>query len=186
MAVWSAIALGAVGIGVVIAFLAGYFLGHYTGHSKTTTVSFAAAPVGEEAPQTSEDTSSASEEEGEPKGGEEGEAAKPEGSREAEGSGESASAAAGEMVFETNCATCHTLAAAGSSGTVGPNLDELEPSEELVVHQVTNGGGVMPAFGETLSKAEIESVAKFVSSVAGKPLSAEQKKAEENGSSGAP
>lgn len=131
-----------------------------------------------------------SEEEAEPKGGEEGEAAKPESSgesAESEGSGESASAAAGENVFETNCATCHTLAAAGSSGTVGPNLDELMPSEELVVHQVTNGGGGMPAFGGTLSKTEIESVAKFVSSVAGKPLSPEQKKkAEEHASSGGP
>ena len=70
-------------------------------------------------------------------------------------------------VFESTCATCHTLAAAGSTGTVGPNLDQLKPSDALVVHQVTNGGGGMPAFGSTLSKTQIQSVAKYVSTVAG-------------------
>jgi outer membrane protein assembly factor BamB len=112
---------------------------------------------------------------GKPKGGEE----------KSEGGGATASVAKGEEVFGTTCATCHTLAAAGSSGTVGPNLDELEPSKALVVKQVTNGGGGMPAFGSALSKEEIESVAEFVSGAAGKPLTAEQeKKAEENGGGG--
>jgi outer membrane protein assembly factor BamB len=74
---------------------------------------------------------------------------------------------AGMKVFSTTCATCHTLAAAGSTGTVGPNLDQLKPSDELVVHQVTNGGGGMPAFGSSLSKTQIQSVAKYVSTVAG-------------------
>lgn len=97
------------------------------------------------------------------------------------------SAAAGQTVFTQNCATCHTLAAAGSNGTAGPNLDELKPDEALVEHQVTNGGGGMPAFGSTLSKSEIDSVAKYVSSVAGKPVTpAEQKKAKEQGGGGTP
>jgi outer membrane protein assembly factor BamB len=74
---------------------------------------------------------------------------------------------AGMKVFESTCASCHTLAAAGSTGTVGPNLDQLKPSDALVVHQVTNGGGGMPAFGSTLSKTQIQSVAKYVSTVAG-------------------
>jgi outer membrane protein assembly factor BamB len=78
---------------------------------------------------------------------------------------------AGMKVFDTaGCATCHTLAAAGSTGTVGPNLDQLKPSDSAVVTQVTNGGGGMPAFGGTLSKTQIQSVALFVSSVAGKPV----------------
>jgi outer membrane protein assembly factor BamB len=77
---------------------------------------------------------------------------------------------AGMTVFDSTCASCHTLAAAGSTGTVGPNLDQLKPSDALVVHQVTNGGGGMPAFGSSLSKSQIESVALFVSSVAGKPV----------------
>jgi outer membrane protein assembly factor BamB len=104
-----------------------------------------------------------------------------------EGESGMASAAAGEEVFGTTCATCHTLAAAGSTGTVGPNLDELEPSKALVEKQVTNGGGGMPSFGGSLSKTEIESVAEFVSGVAGKPLSpAQKKKAEESGGGGGP
>jgi alcohol dehydrogenase (cytochrome c) len=80
------------------------------------------------------------------------------------------SVAAGMKVFDSTCASCHTLAAAGSTGTVGPNLDQLKPSDALVVHQVTNGGGGMPAFGSSLSKSQIEAVALFVSSVAGKPV----------------
>jgi mono/diheme cytochrome c family protein len=77
---------------------------------------------------------------------------------------------AGMTVFNSTCASCHTLAAAGSTGTVGPNLDQLKPSAALVTHQVINGGGGMPAFGSSLSKAQIASVALFVSSVAGKPV----------------
>ncbi len=76
--------------------------------------------------------------------------------------------AAGKTVFESNCVSCHTLADAGSTGTVGPNLDDLKPSMATVVHQVTNGGGGMPAFGSQLSSTQIQSVAKYVSSVAGK------------------
>ena len=70
-------------------------------------------------------------------------------------------------VFSSTCASCHTLAAAGSTGTVGPNLDQLKPSDAVVVKQVTNGGGGMPAFGSSLSKTQIQSVAKYVSTVAG-------------------
>ena len=77
------------------------------------------------------------------------------------------SAAAGKVVFTSNCATCHTLADAGATGSVGPNLDDLQPDEETVKNQVTNGGGGMPAFGGQLSATQIESVATYVSSVAG-------------------
>jgi cbb3-type cytochrome c oxidase subunit III len=74
----------------------------------------------------------------------------------------------GEAIFKANCSSCHTLAAAGSTGTVGPNLDQLKPALAVVVHQVTNGGGVMPAFKGKLSNAQIQAVAKYVSSSAGK------------------
>jgi cbb3-type cytochrome c oxidase subunit III len=74
----------------------------------------------------------------------------------------------GKKIFQTECASCHTLKAAGTSGTVGPNLDQLKPSEAIVQHQVTVGGGVMPAFKGKLSDAQITAVAKFVSSSAGK------------------
>lgn len=80
-----------------------------------------------------------------------------------------ATGSAGESVFTTNCATCHTLAAAGAEGTVGPNLDQIHPSDSIVEHQVINGGGGMPAFGKEkiLSTEEVEQVAEYVSSVAG-------------------
>ncbi|HVX31995.1 MAG TPA: PQQ-binding-like beta-propeller repeat protein [Solirubrobacterales bacterium] len=101
--------------------------------------------------------------------------------------GASSTLAAGEETFDTNCSTCHTLAAAGTNGTVGPNLDELKPNQALVEKQVTNGGGGMPAFGETLSKEEIKNVAEFVSHWAGKKLTPQQEKlAKENGSAGGP
>jgi mono/diheme cytochrome c family protein len=86
------------------------------------------------------------------------------------GSASAVSVKAGMTVFDSTCASCHTLAAAGSTGTVGPNLDQLKPSDALVTHQVINGGGGMPAFGSSLSKTQIASVALFVSSVAGKPV----------------
>jgi len=75
----------------------------------------------------------------------------------------------GEQIFIDNCGTCHALAAVGSGGpgSVGPDLDDLQPSTEQTVEQVTNGGGGMPAFEGRLSKAEIRAVAEFVSSVAG-------------------
>jgi len=75
----------------------------------------------------------------------------------------------GEAIFKgAGCAGCHTLAAAGATGTVGPNLDQLKPALARVVSQVTNGGAVMPAFKGKLSAAQIQAVARYVSSSAGK------------------
>jgi mono/diheme cytochrome c family protein len=75
----------------------------------------------------------------------------------------------GKAVFASaGCAGCHTLKAAGSTGNVGPNLDQLKPSKATVKHQVEVGGGAMPAFKGQLSDAEIDAVAGFVSSNAGK------------------
>jgi mono/diheme cytochrome c family protein len=83
--------------------------------------------------------------------------------------GGKAAAPDGKQVFASaGCGSCHTLKAAGATGTVGPNLDAAKPSEAKVETQVTNGGGVMPAFKETLTPAQIKAVAKFVSSNAGK------------------
>jgi cbb3-type cytochrome c oxidase subunit III len=74
----------------------------------------------------------------------------------------------GKKIFQAECGSCHTLAAAGTSGTVGPNLDQLKPANATVVRQVTNGGAIMPAFKGTLSAAQIAAVAQYVSSNAGK------------------
>jgi mono/diheme cytochrome c family protein len=73
----------------------------------------------------------------------------------------------GKVVFTTNCASCHTLADAGTSGTVGPNLDQAKPPEALVVERVTNGMGVMPSFEGVLTQEQITEVAKYVSAAAG-------------------
>jgi mono/diheme cytochrome c family protein len=74
----------------------------------------------------------------------------------------------GAAVFASaGCGGCHTLAAANSSGSTGPNLDEVAPSEDEVEEQVRNGGGGMPAFEGDLSDAEIEAVAKYVADNAG-------------------
>ena len=74
----------------------------------------------------------------------------------------------GKKIFQAECASCHTLKAAGTNGTIGPNLDQLKPAEPVVERQVTNGGAVMPAFKGKLSAAQITAVAKYVASSAGK------------------
>jgi len=74
----------------------------------------------------------------------------------------------GKSIFIANCAACHTLADAGTSGTVGPNLDSSKPSKELAVDRVTNGQGAMPSFKGSLDEAQIQAVADYVSSSAGK------------------
>jgi mono/diheme cytochrome c family protein len=77
--------------------------------------------------------------------------------------------AEGKEVFTSaGCVTCHTLADAGSSGTVGPNLDDTKPSKELAVDRVTNGLGGMPPFAGQLTEEQIDAVSTYVSSVAGK------------------
>jgi mono/diheme cytochrome c family protein len=83
--------------------------------------------------------------------------------------GKTAAAPNGKQVFASaGCGGCHTLKDAGTSGNVGPNLDQLKPSESIVQHQVETGGGAMPSFKGRLSPAQIQAVAKYVSSVAGK------------------
>jgi mono/diheme cytochrome c family protein len=71
--------------------------------------------------------------------------------------------AAGKQVFASSgCGGCHTLKAAGTTGTVGPDLDQLKPDAARVAHQVTVGGGPMPAFKSTLSAKQIQDVAAYV------------------------
>ena len=76
---------------------------------------------------------------------------------------------AGKQVFLTaGCTGCHTLKDANSHGTVGPNLDDAKPPLSLAVARVTNGQGAMPPFKGQLSEKQIQDVAAYVSSVAGK------------------
>lgn len=78
------------------------------------------------------------------------------------GTGGGAATVDGKAVFTDNCGSCHTLSAAGTSGTVGPNLDDVSLDAAAVDAKVRNGGGAMPAFGDKLSDDEIAAVAKFV------------------------
>ena len=81
---------------------------------------------------------------------------------EGEGGGEG-DAAAGESIFADNgCGSCHTLEAAGSSGSIGPDLDDAQPAFELVVDRVTNGAGAMPSFADSLDEQQIRDVAAYV------------------------
>ena len=71
---------------------------------------------------------------------------------------------AGEEVFASaGCGSCHALAAAGSTGQIGPDLDEASPSYDKVVERVTEGAGVMPSFADQLTSQQIQDVAAFVS-----------------------
>ena len=74
----------------------------------------------------------------------------------------------GKSIFQTTCGGCHTLADAGTGGTVGPNLDQTKPPKALVVDRVTNGKAQMPSFKDSLDAQQIQAVADYVSSVAGK------------------
>jgi cytochrome c6 len=77
----------------------------------------------------------------------------------------------GRQVFlelaEPQCALCHTLADAGATGDIAPNLDQLQPSQERVETVVTEGIDIMPAFGDVLTEEQIRAVAHYVATVAG-------------------
>ena len=76
---------------------------------------------------------------------------------------ESSSSPGAKVFADAGCANCHTLEAAGSSGSVGPNLDDASPSFDEVVSKVKIGGGGMPSFEGELTEQEIRDVATFVS-----------------------
>jgi mono/diheme cytochrome c family protein len=67
-----------------------------------------------------------------------------------------------KLLFQSNCGSCHTLADAGTSGTIGPNLDQVKPSLQRAVTQITNGGGGMPPFKGQLTPDQIRALAQYV------------------------
>jgi cytochrome c6 len=70
---------------------------------------------------------------------------------------------AGKQVFlSAGCTGCHTLADAGSHGTVGPNLDQAKPPLSLAVDRVTKGAGAMPSFKGQLKDKQIADVTAYV------------------------
>jgi mono/diheme cytochrome c family protein len=81
----------------------------------------------------------------------------------------------GAQVFANNgCGGCHTLAAAKSGGTVGPNLDEVLPGQtaEMVDESIVDPNAqiakgyppnVMRAnFGQTLTPKELEDLVQYL------------------------
>ena len=72
----------------------------------------------------------------------------------------------GQALFIAACGTCHTLSAAGTSGTLGPDLDHLKPTEQVVLKAIATGPGAMPS--GIYSGAQAKAVAKYVSQSAGK------------------
>jgi DMSO/TMAO reductase YedYZ molybdopterin-dependent catalytic subunit/mono/diheme cytochrome c family protein len=78
----------------------------------------------------------------------------------------SAKAELGKEIYlakaQPNCGVCHALADAGTLGAVGPNFNVLKPSEAQVSQAVSNGVGIMPAFGAQLSSDEISALAVYI------------------------
>jgi cytochrome c2 len=89
----------------------------------------------------------------------------------------------GRELFGQRCSMCHTLSAANAIGKVGPNLDQIQPSDSLVLHTIQNGClqnassasnsnetclgyGTMPA--DVIQGKQAQEVAAFVARVAGK------------------
>lgn len=69
----------------------------------------------------------------------------------------------GKDLFVNSCGSCHSLSDAGTSGTVGPNLDDLKPTSDEVLAMVNKGGGAMPA--GILAGEDAEAVADYVGSL---------------------
>lgn len=74
---------------------------------------------------------------------------------------------AARELFVSKCGTCHTLADAGTSAEVGPNLDELDPDTKRVRDQIASGGGggIMPA--NLLEGDDADAVAAYVDAASG-------------------
>ncbi len=66
------------------------------------------------------------------------------------------------------CGLCHTLADAGTSGAIGPNLDSVKPTKDRAELAIREGINAMPSYAETLTPEQIEAVADYVSRVAGR------------------
>jgi len=60
------------------------------------------------------------------------------------------------------CAICHTLEDAGSTGNIGPDLDDLRPEGDRIHKVLIEGMGAMPAFGDTLSEEQRNAIVDYV------------------------
>jgi mono/diheme cytochrome c family protein len=67
-----------------------------------------------------------------------------------------------QAIFAASCGSCHALGDAGTTGTVGPNLDDTKPQLEESIEQIAKGGGGMPAFEGRLTDEQIRALAEYV------------------------
>jgi cytochrome c2 len=85
----------------------------------------------------------------------------------------------GKTLFTQKCASCHTLADAGATGKIGPNLDDAFASDRLqgikqstiqqvVIDQIRDAALPMPA--NLVTGADAQAVSAYVASVAGLPV----------------
>ena len=65
------------------------------------------------------------------------------------------------------CALCHTLKDAGTSGAIGPPLDEIQPEAARVATALRNGIGAMPSYKATLKEEQIQAIARYVAKASG-------------------
>ncbi|MGH2983242.1 MAG: c-type cytochrome [Solirubrobacterales bacterium] len=81
--------------------------------------------------------------------------------------------------FATNCGGCHTLGQAGTTGTIGPNLDQVLPGQSPAQisqsitdpeSQIATGfpSGVMPqTYGTTLTPPQLQQLVQFLTEAVG-------------------
>lgn len=72
----------------------------------------------------------------------------------------------GKAIFAESCGGCHKLEAAGTTGTLGPNLDELKPTAAETRTAIRIGPGPMP--DQILQGERERQVAEFVADNAGR------------------
>ncbi len=65
------------------------------------------------------------------------------------------------------CGSCHTLADAGTTGAVGPNLDDTKPTADAAAKQIAEGGGGMPAYKGKLTDEQIQALAEYIAKPGG-------------------
>jgi cytochrome c6 len=94
--------------------------------------------------------------------------AAPSSSSSSSSGGGGGTAGSARTLFTAQCGSCHTLAAAGTGGAVGPNLDDAAPDAARVREVVTDGTGTMPSFRGRLDDAQVRALADYVASVAGR------------------
>ena len=82
----------------------------------------------------------------------------------AAGAGPLVTATDGKTTFkDAGCGSCHTLAAAASSGKIGPDFDQVKPSRSLIVKTLRASKlGTMVAYKGLLSNARVNAVAAYI------------------------